>query len=112
MFRGGTPHQITANMMRFLIGHGNVGEDICTFVLKLRCKKPYLPVGCSSLLQEICYRAMLIRMWYAELDHCINERLITPTRYHMRNIEELQQELQKLEGWLYNLTMIDSMFQR
>jgi hypothetical protein len=109
MFRGGTPHHKTANMMRILIGHGNVGEDICTFVLNLHCKKPNLPVGCSSLLQEICYRAMLIRMWYAELDHCINERLITPTRYHMRNIEELQMELQKLDGFVYNLTMIDSM---
>ena len=55
---------------------------------------------------------MLIRMWHAELDHCLNERLITPARYFMRIIEELQMELQKLDGFVYNLTMIDSMFQR
>jgi hypothetical protein len=55
---------------------------------------------------------MLIRTWRSELEHCLTERLITPTRYFMRIIEELQMELQKLDAFVYNLTIIDSMFQR
>ena len=87
---------------------------MCICVLKFHCKRfeVYLGCGCLSVSQEICFRARVIGGWYAELEHCIAERLITVTRYHIRNIEELQQELEKVEQWLYHLTMMDSMFQR
>ena len=112
MFRGGRPHPVTCIMMRFLIGHLDFAEDYLTFFWYNETFQNILVRNVLHVSQEICYRATLVRGWHAELEHSLEEGLITPSRYLVRNIEELYQELEKLEQWLYHMTMIDSMFTR
>ena len=112
MFRGGRPQPVTCIMMRFLIGHLDFAEDYLTFFWYNETFQNILIRNALNASQEICYRATLLRGWHAELEHSLEERLITPSRYLVRNIEELHQELEKLERWLYHMTMIDSMFTR
>ena len=65
-----------------------------------------------SFFQEILIRTSAISGWTEELDYCIRERMPTVANRHIRNIIELEAELQKLISWWDGLTLVESFFRQ
>ena len=54
----------------------------------------------------------MISEWEDELDFALRNRMPTVANNHIRNILDLETELQKLESWWAGLTLVESYFRQ
>ena len=62
--------------------------------------------------QERLFRVAAISEWEDELDFALRNRMPTVANNHIRNILDLETELQKLESWWAGLTLVESYFRQ
>jgi len=62
--------------------------------------------------QERLFRVAVISEWEDELDFALRNRMPTVANNHIRNILDLETELQKLESWWVGLTLVESYFRQ
>ena len=104
------PHPITCIIMHALLGHLDIQEDLRAISAAMVCL--FTMCFCFSHAQEIAFRDAVLVEWHEQLDFTLRNVLPTVCRYHIANVTDLTVEMQKLQRWVSELTIVDSFFQR